>query len=125
VTEPVELRADLPELAANKLVVTDELVLAKRFIRGRTGDVKRVGPLTKQRHPLLVGLPQVVDDTGGDELHRSQDLFRCDPVGRAGLVFWPPNGVRPPRAGLAGLGCQQGGGDQYNRDKNNKDRGVT
>ena len=59
VTEAIELRADLPQLAADDLVVIDRLVLAGH--RERLRNAQAVVPRAEHRHAGLVDVTELID----------------------------------------------------------------
>jgi hypothetical protein len=94
VTQAVELRADLPDLAHEQLVVIVEVVLAERPAgrRARQDDVGAES-LAEQRNALFEHVAELVHLPGLDELGRFENLRRRHPVVRAALI------LRSPRRG--------------------------
>jgi hypothetical protein len=108
VAEPVELRADLAELAADDLVVVHHVVRAHGPERLRNPQAEV--PRAEQRHPGLVDVPELVHRASLDQVLRFEHLGRRELVGRAALIGGAPaRGI--PAVGLAERRGGDGGGD--------------
>src|SRR5690606_13197414 len=78
VAEPVELRADLAELAADELVVEDDAVLGARYEGRQTRNREAEVPVAEERHALLVRAAELVDPALADQRGSLEDLGRRD-----------------------------------------------
>jgi hypothetical protein len=57
----VKLGTDLTDLAHDELIVPDDLVVAVGTTHRQTGDMKCIGPVSKQGHFLGIGPSQPID----------------------------------------------------------------
>ena len=105
---PVELGAHLTEFAGDELVVKHQALLPYYAARGIAGRHDGIRAVPEEGHTPLVDIAEFVELSGLDQRYRLQDFLWRDPVRPACLVVRPPEHVRPPGAGLAGLGRGRG-----------------
>ena len=99
VSQPIELRPDLTDLAAKQLIVIHQMAVPEGAARRQPGYRQTEVAIAEQRHPEFIGPAKLIDHPSFDEAGSFDHLLGGDPVCRAGLIIGAPFGRPPYRAG--------------------------